>query len=130
MEEHVRIDKWLWAVRIFKTRSLATEACKAGRVKSGEHTVKPSHEVHMEEVITVSMPPVIKTVKVAGISGKRVAAARVPLLMEDLTSKEEYEKLQSHRETDFESRDRGTGRPTKRERRDIEYLKRYLGLNK
>jgi ribosome-associated heat shock protein Hsp15 len=126
MERGIRIDKWLWAVRIFKTRSLASEACRSGKVKILDQAVKPSHEVKLDEVITVSQSPITKTVKVIALIGNRVSAKLVAGAMEDLTPQEEYQKLKLMKETNFEFRERGIGRPTKRERREIEFLKLYL----
>jgi ribosome-associated heat shock protein Hsp15 len=126
MEEGLRVDKWLWAVRLFKTRSLASDACRAGKVRMHDSPVKPSRELKVGDIITVSFPPIVKTVKVLTISGNRVSAKLVPGLMEDLTPEEEYAKLAVKKELDFEFRQPGIGRPTKRERREIEYLKRIL----
>jgi len=126
MEHSLRIDKWLWSVRIFRTRSLAADACRAGRVKIVDQPVKPSHEVKIGETITVLMPPVTKTVRVIGHTISRVSAKLVPDFMEDLTPEAEYQKLKRTFESNFEFRERGTGRPTKRERREIEFLKKYL----
>ncbi len=127
MEEGVRIDKWLWAVRIYKTRSLSTMACKSGKVKIADQVVKPSREVRKGNVIQVHLPPIRKTVKVLDLLEKRVSAKIVVGFMEDLTPEEEYQKLKVNKETGFEFRERGTGRPTKRLRRDLEILKKYLG---
>jgi ribosome-associated heat shock protein Hsp15 len=126
MERGIRIDKWLWAVRIFKTRSLASDACRSGKVKILDQAVKPSHEVKIDEVITVAQSPITKTVKVVAVIGNRVSAKLVPGAMEDLTPQEEYQKLKLMKEMNFEYRERGIGRPTKRERREIEFLKLYL----
>lgn len=126
MEGNVRIDKWLWAVRLYKTRSIATDACRSGKVKIADMPVKPSREVRPGDVITVSFPPLLRTVRVLVVQGNRVAARLVPDLMEDLTPPEEHAKLKSKEESDFEFRMRGLGRPTKRERREIEYLKRLF----
>ena len=126
MDQGVRIDKWLWAVRVFKTRSLASDACRSGKVKILDQVVKPSRDLKEGEVITVSLPPITKTLKVVTLSGNRVAAKLVPGLMEDLTPESEYQKLKRSDEPDFEHRERGLGRPTKRERREIEFLKLYL----
>jgi ribosome-associated heat shock protein Hsp15 len=126
MDGSIRIDKWLWAVRLFKTRSLASEACRSGKVKILDQAVKPSRELKLGETIAISFPPIIKTVRVVTLSGNRVSAKLVPDLMEDLTPAEEYAKLNRKSEMDFEFRERGIGRPTKRERREIEYLKRIL----
>lgn len=126
MEDGLRIDKWLWAVRLFKTRNLASEACRAGKVRINDQAVKPSRELKTGDVITVSFPPIVKTVKVVTLSGNRVSAKLVADLMEDMTPEEEYAKLERKKELDFEFRQHGTGRPTKRQRREIEYLKRIL----
>lgn len=126
MDQGLRIDKWLWAVRLFKTRSLATEACRAGKVRIREIPVKPAHFIHEGDIITVSHPPIIKTVRVTGLTTGRISAKLVSGFLEDLTPDSEYEKLRSKHEGGFEHRPRGLGRPTKRERREIEYLKLYL----
>ena len=127
MDKGIRIDKWLWAVRLFKTRSLASEACRTGKVKISGQVIKPSHDLKPGEVITLSFPPIVKTVKVAELISNRVSAKLVPGFMEDLTLEEEYQKLKRDSQVNFEFRERGIGRPTKRERREIEYLKQYLG---
>jgi ribosome-associated heat shock protein Hsp15 len=126
MEGGIRIDKWLWAVRIFKTRSLASEACRSGKVKILDQAVKASRDLKAGEVISISLNPIVKTVKVLELIGNRVSAKLVPGVMEDLTPETEYQKLKRASERDFEFRERGAGRPTKRERREIEYLKLYL----
>ncbi len=126
MEQGIRIDKWLWAVRVFKTRSLASEACRSGKVKILDQVIKPSRVLKDGEVITVSIPPITKTLKVIALTGNRVSASLVSTLMEDLTPEAEYQKLKRTKESDFEFRQRGIGRPTKRERREIEFLKSYL----
>ena len=127
MEAGVRIDKWLWAVRIFKTRSQATIACKSGKIKINDANIKPSHEVRIGEIITVNLSSIQKKVKVTGLLVGRVSAKLVENFMEDLTPQEEYEKQKLKREVGFEYRQRGIGRPTKKERREIEILKKYLG---
>ncbi len=127
MEEGVRIDKWLWAVRIFKTRSQATTACRSGKVRISDNAVKPSREVRVLDIITVSQPPVLRTMKVTGLIENRVSAKLAVDFVEDLTPKEEYDKARGMHDHSFEFRPRGLGRPTKRERRTIENLKKYLG---
>lgn len=122
--EGIRIDKYLWSVRVFKTRSLATDACRKGKVKIGELTVKPSHEVKADEIITIALQVFTKTIKVKALLKSRVSASLVSEYMEDLTPQEEYDKLKSRHETNHEFRPRGIGRPTKKERRLIEKLKR------
>ncbi|MEI7499545.1 MAG: RNA-binding S4 domain-containing protein [Bacteroidota bacterium] len=127
MEKGIRIDKWLWATRIFKTRNLAAEACRSGKVKILGQVIKPSREINAGDVITLAFPPIIKTVKVVELTANRVSAKLVPELMQDLTPEEEYQKLKRNIQGNFEFRERGIGRPTKRKRREIEYLKLYLG---
>jgi ribosome-associated heat shock protein Hsp15 len=127
MEEGIRIDKWLWSVRLFKTRSQATEACRSGKARMEGIIVKPSREVRPGDVISLSFPPMIRTVRVTAIPANRVSAKLVPGLMEDLTPPEEFEKLKLAHAPGFEYRERGIGRPTKRHRREIEILKKYLG---
>ena len=127
MEEGVRIDKWLWAVRIYKTRSQATIACRSGKVKVNESTIKPSHEVKIGEIISVNLSTLQKKIKVKELLTNRVSAKLVENYIDDLTPAEEYEKLKMTRAAGFEFRPRGIGRPTKKERREIEILKKYLG---
>jgi len=119
LPEKVRIDKWLWAVRIFKTRSLATEACKKGRIIMNSSEVKPSHEVKLGETMFIRKLPVVYTIRVKALTQNRLPAQRVQEFMVDLTSPEELEKLKI-RDNAFFKRDRGTGRPTKKERRLID----------
>ena len=120
---HVRLDKWLWAVRLYKTRSQATEACKGGKIKiSGLHA-KPSREINEGDEIEIHTSGIIKKVRVKKVTKNRVSAALVPDLMEDLTPSEELEKLQMMRQLNYEKRLRGTGRPTKKERRVLDKLK-------
>jgi len=127
MEEGVRIDKWLWAVRIFKTRNMAANACRGGKVKIHEIPVKPSREVKPGDVIAIVFPPMQKTVKVIIPIENRVSAKQVAEFSEDMTPAEEYKKLQIQKDSKFGFRTHGTGRPTKRDRREIEVLKKYLG---
>lgn len=122
--EGVRIDKWLWVVRVFKTRTMATEACRAGKVSVNGHEVKPSKEVKINDTITVKVNPhFTRTLLVLDISENRVSASRVSLLAQELTPSEEYEKLKLYREFQGEWRPRGAGRPTKKERRIIQRFK-------
>ena len=121
MEDLVRIDKWLWAVRIYKTRSMATEECKKGRVIVDGVAVKPSRIVKVGDKVVVRKLPVIYTYQVKGIISKRVSAQLAQEQYEDLTSIEELNKLKIQ-DTVFIKRDRGTGRPTKKERRMIDKL--------
>jgi len=119
----IRIDKWLWAVRLFKTRSQSSEACKGGKVKIDGQNAKPSREIKVDDVIEIQQKSFTKTVKVLKVQKNRVAAKLVPDLMEDLTPVEEYEKLEMLKQLNTEKRDRGIGRPTKKDRRDILRLK-------
>ena len=121
--EEVRLDKYLWSVRLYKTRSLATDACRAGRVRMGEQTLKPSHEVKEGEIYELNIEQTHRTIQVKALLGNRVGAKLVENYMSDLTPQEEYERIQMARQYSFEKRDRGTGRPTKRDRREIEEFK-------
>ena len=120
MSEGVRIDKWLWAVRIFKSRSLATDFCKRGRVLIGEEAVKPSRSIHIGDIVVVRKPPVNYTFKVTGLLEKRGSATIAAQNAVNLTPPEEIERVKHALESAFYVRDRGTGRPTKKERRDLE----------
>lgn len=117
-----RLDRWLWAVRLFKTRSLATEACRGGKIRIREDKVKPSHSIKVGETVSIQSGPLTKTVRVLGLIEKRLGAKLVPNYMEDLTPPEEYELLKMTAAQKVLRRDRGTGRPTKRDRREIERL--------
>ncbi|MDR1006196.1 MAG: RNA-binding S4 domain-containing protein [Bacteroidales bacterium] len=123
MEEGVRIDKFLWAVRLYKTRSLAAEACRLGKVKCGDTAVKPSREVKIGDVYSLNVEQFHKQIKVKGLLHGRVSAKAVEEFIEDLTPKSDYEMQTLIRRYAFEKRDRGTGRPTKKERRDIDKMK-------
>jgi ribosome-associated heat shock protein Hsp15 len=127
MQGDVRIDKWLWEVRIFKTRSQATDAIRAGRVRILDQIIKPSRLIKSGEIIMINLSPVKKSVRVTGFPQHRVAAKLVLDYMEDLTPQEEYDKLKVHKESVFEYRQKGVGRPTKKERRIIEILKLKSG---
>ena len=123
MDEEVRIDKWLWAVRLYKTRSQAADACKAGKVKHNGLPLKSSHTVKVGEVYELTIEQLHKVVEVKALLGNRVGAKQVPDYLIDRTPVEEYERIQMVRQYNFERRDRGTGRPTKRERRDLDNFK-------
>lgn len=120
MAESVRIDKWLWAVRVFKTRSQATEACKKGRVEIGDLPVKPSREVHSGDVIKVRKPPLTRSFKVVALAEKRMSAKLAADFVEDVTPPEELKILEMQQQMNWISRDRGAGRPTKKERRKLD----------
>lgn len=121
--ETIRIDKWLWAARIFKTRSQAAEACAGGKVKIQGSRVKPSREVKEGDEIEVQFQMIKKIFKVKLAAKNRVSAKNVSDIAIDLTPEEEVEKLEIYRQLNYERRDRGTGRPTKKERRQIDDLK-------
>jgi ribosome-associated heat shock protein Hsp15 len=120
MAENVRIDKWLWSVRVFKTRSQATEACKKGRVVIGDLPVKPSRDVHPGEVVKVRKPPLTRSFKVLALAEKRMSAKLAVDFVEDVTPPEELEILEMQKQMNWISRDRGAGRPTKKERRKLD----------
>jgi ribosome-associated heat shock protein Hsp15 len=122
MEEPVRIDKWLWAVRLFKSRSLATEECKKGHVIIDGITVKPSRIIKIGDVVQVRKNPVSISYKVIGLVGKRINAKLVPGYIEDITPPEVLEVLEIRKKMSQFDRDRGAGRPTKKDRRDIDQL--------
>lgn len=115
-----RIDKWLWASRIFKTRTIAAEACKKGRVSINGTQVKPSRMIKPEEVIQVKKPPVTYSFKVLQAIEKRIGAKLVPEILENVTTPEQYELLEMSKISGFVDRARGTGRPTKKDRRSME----------
>lgn len=116
LSEKVRIDKWLWAVRIFKTRSQATEACRKGRILIDGMEVKPSRSIKIGDTLFIRKLPVIYTIRVKDLVENRLPAQRVGEFAEDLTSPEELGKLKL-KDMVFFKRDRGAGRPTKKERR-------------
>ena len=118
--ETARIDKWLWAARIFKTRSIAANACKNGRVTVNGTTVKPSRSIKCGEVVSVKKPPVTYSFKVLQCIEQRVGAKLVPQIYENVTDAKQYELLEMSRISGFVDRMRGTGRPTKKERRRLD----------
>lgn len=120
--DSVRIDKYLWAIRVFKTRTEATEACKGSKVTVDGADVKPSREVKAGEVIQVRKGSVFYKYKVLAPLEKRVGAKDVPRFAENLTPQSELDKLHAPVETFFIRRDRGAGRPTKKERREMDTL--------
>lgn len=115
-----RIDKWLWAARIFKTRTMASDACKNGRIMIDGVKLKPSRMVKEGDVIQVRKPPVTYSFKILKAIQNRVGAKLVPEVMENVTPKSQLEILEMSRIGGFVSRARGTGRPTKKERREID----------
>ena len=115
-----RIDKWMWAVRIFKTRTIAAEACKKGRISINGALAKAARTVKPGDVIQVRKPPVTYSFKVLQTIEKRVGAKLVAEMMENVTTPEQYELLEMSRISGFVDRARGTGRPTKKDRRIME----------
>lgn len=118
--EEARIDKWLWAARIFKTRSIAADACKNGRVTIGGVNVKPSHMVKVGETVSVRKPPITYSFRILKTIEMRVGAKLLPEIYENVTAPEQYELLEMTRISGFVDRARGTGRPTKKDRRSLD----------
>ena len=117
----VRLDKWLWAIRAYKTRSLAAEACKSNKISVNGANAKPSREIKAGDIICVKKMPVIYTFRVIEPIGNRQGAKNVHLYAENLTPQEELDKLTMHLTLSIQ-RDKGTGRPTKKDRREIDEL--------
>ncbi len=122
MEEGVRIDKYLWAIRVFKTRSIAAEAIKKGRVMIDGLPVKNSRVVKVGMTIDVKFPPITRSFKILAISGKRMGAKLVPDFMKEVTSDDQIELLELTRMANAMGRRKGLGRPTKKDRRDLDKL--------
>jgi len=120
MKTEVRIDKWLWAVRLFKTRTLAAEACKKGKVIIQNVQVKPSRNVKVGDVVCIKRNPVLFSFKVIALAENRMNAKLVAGFMENVTTADQLELIELAKLAGQSGRDRGTGRPTKKERRDIE----------
>ncbi len=123
--DEIRVDKWLWAVRIYKTRNLASDACRAGKIKIKENTLKPSYIVKVGDVFEITIEQLKKTIEVKALLSNRVSAKLVSDYVIDHTPPEEYERIKMARQFNFEKREKGLGRPTKKERRNIEDFK-YL----
>jgi len=121
--DSIRIDKWLWAIRAFKTRSLATDACKGGRIKIDGVPAKASRDLKIGDIIEFKAGHLNRKIKVTHLLKNRVNATLAVQNYEDLTPAEEYERLEFINQMKVEKRDRGAGRPSKRDRRDIEKLK-------
>lgn len=115
-----RLDKWLWAARIFKTRTIAADACKNGRVMIDGVKMKPSRMIKEGDVLQVRKPPVTYSFKVLKAIQNRVGAKLVPEVLENVTTPDQYELLEMNRISGFVGRARGTGRPTKKERRELD----------
>ena len=120
MSDEARIDKWLWASRIFKTRTIAADACKNGRVMVNDVLVKPSRMVKVGDVISVRKPPVTYSFRILKNIEQRVGAKLLPDIYENITTPDQYELLEMNRISGFVDRARGTGRPTKKDRRAMD----------
>ena len=120
MNNEARIDKWLWAARIFKTRTIAAAACKKGQVSMGGTQLKASRMVKVGDVINVRKPPITYSFRVLQPIERRVGAKLLPEILENVTSPEQYELLEMSKISGFVGRAKGTGRPTKKERRSLD----------
>jgi ribosome-associated heat shock protein Hsp15 len=122
----IRIDQWLWAARLYKTRSLANQACRGGKVQMEGGAVKPARPVRENEIVEIKQPPIVRSYRVKGLAAKRVSAVLARELVEEITPAADLEILALARRDPlgliFAARDRGSGRPTKKERRDLEKL--------
>ncbi|MGM9862231.1 MAG: RNA-binding S4 domain-containing protein [Muribaculaceae bacterium] len=121
MKDEVRIDKWLWAMRIFKTRTIATEACRKGRVSVGDNDspIKPSRMLRVGEVVNVRKPPVTYSFRVKALTENRLGAKLVPDYLENITPQSQLDLLDVVKISGFIDRRKGLGRPTKREGREL-----------
>lgn len=117
----VRIDKWLWAMRIYKTRTIATDACKKGRITINEdpNAVKPARMIHVGDIVHVRKPPVTYSFKVKAVTENRLGARLVPEYLENITPQDQYDLLDVVKISGFIDRRKGLGRPTKREGREL-----------
>lgn len=120
MPKEVRIDKWIWAMRIFKTRTIAAEACKKGRVMVGDVAVKPSRTIKPGDIVSVRKPPVTYSFRVKAVTENRLGAKLVPDYMENITPQSQLDLLDVIKISGFIDRRKGLGRPTKREGRQLE----------
>jgi ribosome-associated heat shock protein Hsp15 len=125
MADTIRIDKWMWAVRLFKTRSIAAEACKKGLVSINDTVAKPSREIKVGDKILIKRNPVVYHFKVLALTGKRMGANLVTDFMEDITPPENLEILEMQKYMKWSDRDRGTGRPTKKDRREMDEFRDF-----
>ena len=119
MTKEVRIDKWLWATRVFKTRTIATDACKKGRVTIAGMNVKPSRPIKIGEIVCVKKPPITYSFLVKDIAENRMGAKLVPQYLENVTTPDQYELLEMVRISGFINRQKGLGRPTKKDSREL-----------
>jgi ribosome-associated heat shock protein Hsp15 len=118
--KEVRIDKWMWATRIFKTRTIATDACKKNRISVGGVSVKPSRMIKEGDVVAVRKPPITYSFLVLDVTENRIGAKLVPQYFDNITPPEEYELLELNKISGFVNRAKGMGRPTKKERRELD----------
>ncbi len=122
----IRIDQWLWAARLYKTRSQANQACRGGKVQIEGGAVKPARPVRENEIVEIKQPPIVRIYRVKGLAAKRVSAVLARELVEEITPAADLELLALARHDPlgllFAARDRGSGRPTKKERRELEKL--------
>ncbi len=123
MKSEVRIDKWLWAMRVFKTRTIATDACKKGRVMMAGNPVKPSRAIKAGDIIDVRKPPVTYTFRVKALTENRLGAKLVPEYLENITPQSQYDLLEMTKISGFVDRRKGLGRPTKRDSRELSRFK-------
>ena len=119
MDKDVRVDKWLWATRVFKTRTIATEACKKGRVSISGINVKPSRPLKVGEIVDVRKPPVTYSFRVKALAENRMGAKLVPEYLENVTPASQMELIEMVRISGFINRQKGLGRPTKKEGREL-----------
>ena len=120
MNSEARIDKWLWAARVYKARTLASDACKNGRITINGALAKPSRTVKVGDQVGVKKSPITYTFRVLQAIEKRVGAKLLPEVFENITPPEQYELLEMNRISGFIDRARGTGRPTKKDRRALD----------
>jgi ribosome-associated heat shock protein Hsp15 len=120
IKDEVRIDKWLWAVRLFKTRTNAADACKKGKIMILGNSVKASRNIKTGDIIQIKKPPILCSFKVLALTENRMGAKLVPEFMENVTTSDQLEILELSKFSSFGKRDRGTGRPTKKDRRDLD----------
>ena len=120
MKDEARLDKWLWAARIFKTRTIAAAACKKGQVSMKGAQLKPSRTIRVGDIIDVRKPPITYSFRVLQTIEKRVGAKLVPEVMENVTAPEQYELLEMAKISGFIGRAKGLGRPTKKDRRSLD----------
>lgn len=115
-----RVDKWLWAARIFKTRTIASAACKKGQISMRGTQLKPSRTIKVGDVIEVRKPPITYSFKILQAIERRVGARLIPEILEDVTPPQQYELLEMSKISGFVNRAKGTGRPTKKDRRSLD----------